>query len=356
MRTVDLLDRDVAVQKFVAGSPHPCRSPRGPPARPAGNGRPGGRGLGLRDPPRCAPPRRGAEARTRTGGPAPPAITTALLRPQRGGIAPVPVGRARRDRGQRTDAQPYRGACGFRGSHSELTPAPLISHRTAPRAELGPQVKRGRALVVARTPLRHTPPYQRGRGQRYRHPHPGGRCTVPTGRRRIEHRSRPRREDQAGRCHGRGRTEEQAAQGDAEIGGGRSGRRRVAGRCVIITTVATSGDRNLAVESGDNTRGKPAAVTTRGTPRFRTALVSGKYCFPYILLRRRPSVEISCQRRRQALLTLAGLWSCVGDRHRLDDAPDRRSRRMRVFVVIDSAGRQLMERVRAQDDHFAPGS
>ena len=49
-----------------------------------------------------------------------------------------------------------------------------------------------------------------------------------------------------------------------------------------------------------------------------------------------------------------GLWSCVGDRHRLDDAPDRRSRRMRVFVVIDSAGRQLMERVRAQDDHFDP--
>ena len=32
-----------------------------------------------------------------------------------------------------------------------------------------------------------------------------------------------------------------------------------------------------------------------------------------------------------------GLWSCVGDRHRLDDAPDRRSRRMRVFAVLDSA-------------------
>ena len=44
--------------------------------------------------------------------------------------------------------------------------------------------------------------------------------------------------------------------------------------------------------------------TACGTPRFRSTPDSGKSYFPHILLRRRPSVEISCQRRRQTLLTL----------------------------------------------------
>ena len=53
------------------------------------------------------------------------------------------------------------------------------------------------------------------------------------------------------------------------------------------------------------TRARNAPLwTTCGTPRFRTTLDSGKSYFPHILLRRGPSVEISCQRRRQGLLTL----------------------------------------------------